>query len=65
MRSGMRATALCRSLLMGVFYEFTFALVLIDMCRNRLLRNLPIEFVLVQRKSNVPDSAPTFDTLAF
>jgi len=26
----MRATALCRSLLMGVFYGFTFALILID-----------------------------------
>ena len=26
----MRATALCRSLLMGVFYEFIFALILID-----------------------------------
>lgn len=26
----MRATALCRSLLMGAFYEFIFALILID-----------------------------------
>ncbi len=26
----MRARALCRSLLMGVFYEFIFALILID-----------------------------------
>lgn len=30
MRNGMRARALCRSLLMGVFYEFIFALILID-----------------------------------
>ena len=49
----MRATALCRSLLMGIFYEFIFALVLID------IFSLNLYNVIIKRKRVDTDADPS------
>ena len=53
MRRGICATALCRSLLMGVFYGFTFALILIDAFPVNPYR------IIIKRKRADTDADPS------